>query len=136
MQSSIKLSFDDYATILGEFLLHHNTNILVVNRRSAYKNNVAAAPILVPRGSLLIRYEPDTKRLFIIKQVLKEYCVSKQVTFIEMLAALNKTGAFIGEARTRLDIGTEINAPPVVALEFDADLLGISPTVSTPTDAS
>jgi len=131
MQSSIKLSFEDYATILGEFLLHHNTNILVVNKRSTSKNNVAAAPILVPRGSLLIRYEPDTKRLFIIRQVLKEYCVSKQVTFIEMLAALNKTGAFIGEARTRLDVGTEINAPPVVALEFDADILGISPTVST-----
>jgi hypothetical protein len=41
------------------------------------------------------------------------------------LVALNNTGAFIGEIRAKLDVGTEINAPPVVALEFDADLLGI-----------
>jgi hypothetical protein len=127
MQSSVKLSFDDYATIIGEFLLKHNSNILVVNKHSTSRNNIAAAPILLPKGALIVRYEPDTKRMFIIRQVLKEYCVTKQVTFIELLAALNKTGAFVGEARTRLDVGTEINAPPVVALEFDADLLGIAP---------
>jgi hypothetical protein len=127
MQSAVKLSFDDYATIIGEFLLKHNSNILVVNKHSASRNNIAAAPILLPKGALIVRYEPDTKRMFIIRQVLKEYCVTKQVTFIELLAALNKTGAFVGEARTRLDVGTEINAPPVVALEFDADLLGIAP---------
>lgn len=135
MQGAVRMSFDDYATVVGEFLLKHNTNILVVNKHSLSKNNIAAAPILLPKGSLIVRYEPDTKRMFIIRQVLKEYCVARQVTFIELLAALNKTGAFIGEARTRLDIGTEINAPPVVALEFDADLLGIAPAIPLDTDA-
>jgi hypothetical protein len=125
MQEVTRLSFDDYATILGEFLLKHNNNILVVNRHSTSRNNIAAAPILTPRGALIIRYEPDTKRMFIIRQELKEYCVAKQITFTDMLVALNNTGAFIGEVRAKLDAGTEINAPPVVALEFDADLLGI-----------
>jgi hypothetical protein len=97
----------------------------VVNKHSTSRNNIAAAPILTPRGPLIVRYEPDTKRMFIIRQELKEYCVDKQVTFTDMLVALNITGAFIGEIRTKLDVGTEINAPPVVALEFDADLLGI-----------
>lgn len=136
MQGTVRLSFDDYATIVGEFLLKHNTNILVVNRTSTSKNNIAAAPILLPKGALIVRYEPDTKRLFIIRQVLKEYCVSRQVTFVELLASLSKTGAYIGEARTRLDVGTEISAPPVVALEFDADLLGIAPAVPLEPDAS
>ena len=136
MQGTVRLSFDDYATIVGEFLLKHNTNILVVNRTSTSKNNIAAAPILLPKGALIVRYEPDTKRLFIIRQVLKEYCVSRQVTFVELLSALSKTGAYIGEARTRLDVGTEISAPPVVALEFDADLLGIAPAVSLDSDAN
>ena len=49
----------------------------------------------------------------------------KQVTFTDLLTGLNKTGAFVAEVRTRLDIGTDISAPPVVALEFDSDLLGI-----------
>jgi hypothetical protein len=134
MQGTVRLTFDDYATVLGEFMLKHNTNILVVNKHSTSRNNIAAAPILLPRGPLVIRYEPDTKRMFIIRQELKQYCVEKQVTFTELLAALNNTGAFIGEVRAKLDVGTEINAPPVVALEFDADLLGISaPTPPAPT---
>jgi hypothetical protein len=90
---------------------------------------------LLPRGPLVIRYEPDTKRMFIIRQELKQYCVEKQVTFTELLAALNNTGAFIGEVRAKLDVGTEINAPPVVALEFDADLLGISAPTPPPAPA-
>ena len=133
MQDTVRLSFDDYATVLGEFMLKHNTNILVVNKHSTSRNNIAAAPILLPRGPLVIRYEPDTKRMFIIRHELKQYCVEKQITFTELLVALNNTGAFIGEVRAKLDVGTEINAPPVVALEFDADLLGISaPTPPAP----
>jgi len=53
-----------------------------------------------------------------------------------LLSGLNSTGAFISETRTRLDVGTEISAPPVVALEFDADLLGIEPSVDAPDDAN
>lgn len=131
MQGAVRLSIEDYATIVGEFLLQHNLNILVVNKNSTSRNNIAAAPIVMPRGALIVRYEPDSKRLYIIRQVLKEYCVLKQVTFVDLLAALNKTGAFLGEVRTRLDVGTEINAPPVVALEFDADLLGVAPAAPT-----
>jgi hypothetical protein len=131
MQGAVRLSIEDYATIVGEFLLQHNLNILVVNKNSTSRNNIAAAPIVLPRGPLIVRYEPDSKRLYIIRQVLKEYCVLKQVTFVDLLTALNKTGAFLGEVRTRLDVGTEINAPPVVALEFDADLLGVAPAATT-----
>jgi hypothetical protein len=75
----------------------------------------------------MIRYEPDTKKIFIVRQALKDFCVSRQVTFMDLLEALNKTGAFIAEVRTRLDMGMEMTAPPVVALEFDADILGIEP---------
>ena len=53
--------------------------------------------------------------------------MSRQITFNDMLAGLNKNGSFIAEVRTRLDIGMDMQAPPVVALEFDADLLGVAP---------
>jgi hypothetical protein len=135
MQSATKLSFNDYATVVGEFLLKHNLNILVVNKYSNSKSGVAAAPLVAPRGALIVRYEPDTRRIYIIRQSLKDFCVLKQVTFTDLLTALNKTGAFISEVRTRLDIGTDISAPPVVALEFDSDLLGVAPTIDTQGDA-
>jgi hypothetical protein len=127
MQGEVRVSFDDYATVVGEFLLKHNLNILVCNRHSTSKSGIAAAPLVNPRGPLMIRYEPDTKRLFIVRQELKNFCVSRQITFNDMLAGLNKDGAFIAEVRTRIDLGMEMQAPPVVALEFDADLLGVAP---------
>jgi hypothetical protein len=136
MQSTTRLTFNDYATIVGEFLLKHNLNILVVNKYSSSKSGIAAAPLLLPRGALVVRYEPDTRRIYIIRQSLKDFCVLKQITFTDLLTALNKTGAFIAEVRTRLDIGTDISAPPVVALEFDSDLLGVAPSIDLQGDAS
>jgi hypothetical protein len=134
MQTAVRPTFNDYATVVGEFLLKHNLNILVVNRFSTSKAGIAAVPLLLPRGPLIVRYEPDTKKIFIVRQALRDFCVAKQITFSDLLSGLNSTGAFIAETRTRLDVGTEISAPPVVALEFDADLLGIEPTIDTPSD--
>jgi len=136
MQGAVRLSFDDYAAMLGEFLLKHNLNTLVVNRHSSSKAGIAAAPIMLPRGALMVRFEPDTKKIFIIKQALKDFCVSRQLTYTDLISALNKTGAFIAEVRTRLDVGTDLNAPPVIALEFDADLLGVDLAPATTADAS
>ena len=135
MQGSVRLNFNDYATVVGEFLLKHNLNILVVNKYSTSKAGIAAAPLLLPRGALIVRYEPDTKKIFIVRQALKDYCAAKQITFTDLLSGLNSTGAFIAEVRTRLDVGTEISAPPVVALEFDADLLGVEPDTNVAGDA-
>ena len=101
MQGSVRLNFNDYATVVGEFLLKHNMNILVVNKYSTSKAGIAAAPLLNPRGALIVRYEPDTKKIFIVRQALKDYCASKQITFTDLLSGLNSTGAFISEVRTR-----------------------------------
>jgi energy-coupling factor transporter ATP-binding protein EcfA2 len=134
MQTATKLSFNDYATVVGEFLLKHNLNILVVNKFSSSKSGIASTPLVMPRGPLVVRHEPDTRRIYIIRQELKNFCVLKQVTFNDLLSGLNKTGAFIAEVRTRLDIGTDISAPPVVALEFDSDLLGVDFNFATQGD--
>lgn len=125
MQTAVRPTFNDYATVVGEFLLKHNTNTLVVNKYSTSKAGIAAAPLVIPRGPLIVRYEPDTKKLYIVRQELRNFCVSRQITFSDLLSGLNNTGAFVAEVRTRLDIGTELQTPPVVALEFDADLLGV-----------
>ena len=122
MQDNTRLNYNDFAAIVGEFLLMYNANILVCNRKSTSRNNIAAAPLVTPRGALKVRYEPDTKCLYIIKHELRQYCVEKQVSFGDLTTELSKTGAYIGELRTKLDLGTEINAPPVIAIEFDADL--------------
>lgn len=134
MASATRLSMDDYAAVVGEFLLKFNMNILVINHRSTSKSGAAATPIVQPRSSIVVRYEPDTQKIFIIRTALKEFCVNRQVIFNDLLAALNKDGSFIGVFRTRIDVGSDIKAPPVEVLEFDAAKLGITPTAGTTTD--
>jgi len=134
MQVETQLSMDDYAAVIGEFLLKYNANILVINHNSTSRSGIAAAPIVNPRGAIIARYEPDTHRILILRNPLREFCVDRQVVLNDMLAALNKEGSFLGVARTRMEAGTDMKAPPVEVLEFDSDKLGIAPEVAVPTD--
>lgn len=130
MQEDSKVDLDDYAAIVGEFLLKHNANTLIINRLSTSKSGIAATPIVAPRSAaIMVRYEPDTKRIQILRTAFKEFCVERQITFSDLLDALHKEGSFIHAARSRIDIGTDMHAPPVEVLVFDADKLGISPSV-------
>ena len=133
MKAATKLSMDDYAAVIGEFLLKYNMNILIINRNSTSKSGIAAVPIVQPRSSIIVRYEPDTERIMIVRTALKEFCVDRQITFIDLLDGLNKEGSYISTTRTRIDIGTDMRAPPVEVLEFDAAKLGVQPSVDVPT---
>jgi hypothetical protein len=67
-----------------------------------------------------------------VRTALKEFCVDRQITFIDLLDGLNKEGSYISTTRTRIDIGTDMHAPPVEVLEFDASKLGVQPSVDVP----
>ena len=127
MQGNTQLRMDDYGAVIGEFLLKYNPNILVINRHSTSKSGIAATPIVNPRSSIMVRYEPDTRRIYIIRSALRMFCVDKQITFNDLLDSLSRDGSYLATVRARLDIGTDTYAPPVEALEFDSDLLGVVP---------
>lgn len=129
MQVESRIGQTDYAAIVGEFLLKHNSNTLVINRHSTSKSGIAATPIVQPRTAIIVRFEPDTKLIHVLRSSLKAFCVERQITFTDLLDHLHKEGSFIQSARVRLDAGTDMQSPPVEALVFDADKLGITPTV-------
>ena len=127
MQEDSKVDIDDYSAIVGEFLLKHNLNTLIINRHSTSKSGIAATPIVQPRGAIIVRYEPDTKIIQILRSALKTFCVERQITFSDLLDNLHKEGSFMSSSRARIDIGTDMHAPPVEVLVFDADKLGVIP---------
>jgi hypothetical protein len=129
MQTESRIGQTDYAAIVGEFLLKHNVNTLVINRHSTSKSGIAATPIVNPRAAIVVRYEPDTKLITVIRSSLKAFCVERQVTFSDLIDQLHKEGSFVQATRARIDIGTDTHAPPVEVLMFDAEKLGITPTV-------
>lgn len=128
MQGESRIGQTDYSAIVGEYLLKHNMNTLVISRHSTSKSGIAATPIAMPRGAVLVRFEPDTKLIHVLRTSIKEFCVERQITFSDLLDHLYKDGSFIKSDRVRLDAGTDMQSPPVESLIFDADKLGIIPT--------
>jgi hypothetical protein len=131
VRSEITPPANNAGAIVGDFLNRNMRNILVVDDQVDKRNNMQALPVREPWGDLVVRYEPDTERIFILRTALKEFCVNRQITFNDLLAALNKDKSFINNVRTRIDIGTDMHAPPVEVLEFDALKLGVTPTAPT-----
>jgi hypothetical protein len=119
MQGAVRLSIEDYATIVGEFLLQHNLNILVVNKHSTSRNNIAAAPIVMPRGPLIVRYEPDTKLMFIAAKKFKEYCVTYQINYKETIKELKAKGMLTKVHNKRLSKGMQLVTGAVYCLWLD-----------------
>ena len=79
-----------------------------------------------PRGKVMsIRYEPDTKALFISTSAYRQYCQKLQIGFEESLRPHRKSKALVSdENKKRLGAGTSFSGMNGIAvLEFDATKL-------------
>lgn len=74
---------------LSTYINDNVNNALVVN---GIRSAIPQAPIKEPRGPLRIRYEPDTKELWIPATALRDYFVSRQVDFQQGLKSLTAKG--------------------------------------------
>jgi hypothetical protein len=120
MRHEIKPAQDSPATSLGEFINSHINNALVVNGEVDARSNLGALPLLEPRGELLIRYEPDTKHLYVAAKQFKDFCVKQQINYRNMLKQLAEHKIYIETTNKRMSKGMKVVAPAVRALMFDA----------------
>ena len=107
-------------TTLGEFLDSHHINTLVVNGEVDARSNLSALPLQEPRGALLVRYEPDTKHIYIAANQFKKFCVEQQTNYKTLLKQLTDLNIFIEVTNKRMSKGMKIASPVVRALKFDA----------------
>jgi hypothetical protein len=75
---------------LSSFINENVTNALVIN--SPVKGAMPSAPIVSPRNVLRMRYEPDTKELFITVADFRAHFTKKQVDVRESIRALSNLG--------------------------------------------
>jgi len=108
--------------VLGDYLNRHIQNILVVNDEVDSRSNLQALPILEPRGPLLARFEPDTKRLYVDYKHFREDCIKSQLNFKEIMAGLKKSGALIKTDSKRMSKGMKINSLPTYVLILDTNV--------------
>ena len=119
LREEVKPPASDAASVVGDFINRHMQNILVVNDEVDARTNMHAAPIVEPRGELLIRYEPDTKKMYIAAGKFKEDCVTAQIHYKDMLSQLKDKGVYLGAMNKRLSKGMKIKSPGVHTLMFD-----------------
>jgi hypothetical protein len=119
MREDVKPPQSSPITIIGEFINIHMANALVVNGEIDSRSSLSPLPLLEPKGELLIRYEPDTKDLFIAANQFRAYCVHVQINYKDTLAHLKDMGVFIEAMNKRLSKGMKMVSPAVRVLRFN-----------------
>jgi hypothetical protein len=119
MREEIKPPESSPITVLGEFLGNYMNNALVVNDEVDARSNMPAMPTMEPKGELVVRYEPDTKHLYVSAKHYREYCVKFQIGYKDSLRELEKIGVFKESINKRMAKGLKVVAPAVRALKFD-----------------
>lgn len=119
VRQDIAAPVNNSASIIGDFINRHIRNALIVDGNVDNRTKLHAAPLQEPYGDLIIRYEPDRKRLFIVAKSFRDDCVETQIGYKDTLNELKSKGIFVGAKNTRMSKGMKITSPGVHALEFD-----------------
>lgn len=106
--------------VLGDFLLRHIENILIVNDGVDRRSKMQEVPILEPKRELMVRYEPDTQKVYITVAAFRRYCAMRNIGYRETVKKLKKDGIFLDSDQKRMGKGMKFNPPPVQAMILDA----------------
>jgi hypothetical protein len=118
----------DGSDSLAAYINQNINNVLIIDDSDTTYKPIA---LREPRGELLIRYEPNTKTIFLASQPFKAWCVKRQVGYNELIGGLQNSGLDIKLAKKRMAKGTLLSTPPanVLAIHdpqsrvFDMDTL-------------
>jgi hypothetical protein len=119
MREEIKPPAEDTYSIIGDYINRHMQNILVVKDEVDSRSTAKPLPTLEPKGDLLIRYEPDTKRMYFVTKDFKNDCVDQQISYKDTLKELKEKGFYEGTVNKRMSKGMKITSPAVNAIMFD-----------------
>jgi hypothetical protein len=141
MRDEVKNQSMSAVEMLATFLNKNINNMLIIN--DAVRNVPLAgmvAPDLVPKNMLMIRYEPDTKVLYISQRDLNRWCSENYLNAKEIRPMFKEeTGKEITLIKKRMGKGWSKDFGPVLAyeiqdaqdvlgMEFDPDVLAADAT--------
>lgn len=107
--------------ILGEFMNARLSNVLIVNDGLDRRSKMVEVPVLEPKQELMIRYEPDTAKVYITASSFREYCGARNIAYRSTINAMKAKGLYLESGNKRMSKGMSINTVPVQALIFDAN---------------
>lgn len=95
----------DPSSIVLDFINEHINNMLIINDLPV-RGNLLAGPIKEPRNSLMMRYEPDTDTLYIVRSDFNTWCIRRQVNINELAEGLKARGSMLDDRRKVIGKGT------------------------------
>jgi hypothetical protein len=110
---------DNDLNTLGDFINRHTPHMLIVDGAADLRTNMQKVPLLEPRLDTKIRYEPDTKKLYIVASAFKRDCLEQMINYSETLNQLKRRGIFLHSGQKRMTKGTRVTSLPVQTLVFD-----------------
>ena len=115
-------SLMEHKEFLGGFIQRHFQEILVIKGET--QKGMGCQIVREPRGALTIRFEVDTKLLYIVSKAYRYDCSKVGLNMDESLTHYKQVGAFIGSKSKRMAAGTASNTGAgVLALVFDTTKL-------------
>jgi hypothetical protein len=121
LRENVQSAKTDPLASLGAYLNEHNRNLLVVDDANDKRTGLTKAPLKIPYGPLMTRYEPDTGLLWIAVDELRLWCTKKQVGFkgiIDGVKALDPNAIIKKKGMAK---GTELDSFQVNALGFSVE---------------
>jgi hypothetical protein len=119
MEASFTMSDTDLLGMIGEFVNANINNMLVINDQADARTKRPSQPLVVPKGPLNVRYEPDTKLLSIACKAFRDACVRSQLSYKEVLLGLGNQGVLKAVTTKRLSTGMPVTAPGVRCIILD-----------------
>lgn len=119
LRQHVRAPLANAAAVVGDYINRHLQNIVVINGKEDARTSLSCAPILEPRGPLYIRFEPDTKRMYINAKHFKSDCAKLQITVRELTRKLESDGVLLPAETKRITKGLKVLAPPVYCFVFD-----------------
>ena len=107
--------------VIGHFLLSHMDNILVVNDNADRRTALNEVPLMEPKQEVMVRYEPDTDKVFISVPAFRKYCSLRNIGYRETIKKLTQRGVFLNTDQKRMSKGMKMGAvPPIRVMVLDA----------------
>ena len=111
---------DSYVSVLGGFIIQNLNKMLTVNDGVDQRTSKSTAPIAEPRWQeLIMRHEPDTQKLFIPVNRLREELNRDQTDYKAFIKDLGGRGIYCETINKRMSKGMLITAPAQRCAVFD-----------------
>jgi len=107
------------ANIIGDYYDRYAQNVLIIDGNTDARTKLTPLPVKEPRGPLMIRYEPDTKRMILSVAAFRKECRDSQTNYNDIVKEMERCGA---ATRKNYYLSKGLGGPSVLSYSLVLDM--------------